>query len=302
MAILIMGGSTFVSRNIAEHFINENYEVDIFTRGIKSIPYSGYRKHIRGDRHNSEDLKQITESYEYVLDITAYTEYDIKLLINQLDTTLLKRYIFCSSGAVYLPSNDLITEDYPLGENHNWRKYGLDKLAAEQYLMNEYHNHKLPITIFRPTYLYGPNNVLYRESYFFDQLTEGNSIKLPNSKNKTQFIHIHDLCLIVQSMMKNDKCLGEAYNVTHESMYDFNEMLDVFERVTNKKAERIISDEEPSRRYFPYRDLTYTLSIKKLKEHGLHVPKFDLYEGLKQTYEWYKITQPKLHDPVMTNK
>ncbi|MCH4890981.1 NAD-dependent epimerase/dehydratase family protein [Acidaminobacter sp. JC074] len=301
MTILVLGGSTFVSRSIAEHFINENYQVDIFTRGIKEIPYSGYRNHIRGDRHKPEDLEQLVDKYDYVIDITAYTEMDVRLLLEHLDTSRLKRFIFCSSGAVYCPSKNLIKEDFPLGENHNWRKYGLDKLQAENYLMKAYEKDQLPLVIFRPTYLYGPENALYRESYFFDQLEAGRPIKVPNSQNRTQFIHIHDLCLIVSSMLKNDACIGQAYNVTHEHIYDFNDMLDVFEKVTGKHVERILTDEQPSRKYFPYRDVTYTLSIDKLKEHGLHVPKFDLYEGLKQTYEWYKKTNPKLHDPFMTD-
>jgi|LGVF01.2.fsa_nt_gb nucleoside-diphosphate-sugar epimerase len=297
MKILVMGGTEFVSRNVAEHFINENYVVDIFTRGHREVPYKGYRKHIIGDRHVVEDLKQL-DSYDYIVDISAYTKIDVELLTNTVDTTELKRYIFCSSGAVYKPNSHLITEADDVGENHNWRKYGLDKLEAEQYLESS----GLPYSIFRPTYIYGPNNNLYRESYFFDRLTTHQKVKYPNSSSETQFLHIHDLCLIIQSMLANKKSLNQAYNVTHDEVLDFKSILEVFEEVTGLVMEKecVNTNEQPiSRKYFPYRDVTYKLSIDKLRKHGLHVPKFDLLNGLKQTFKWYQETQPELSDKAM---
>lgn len=304
MNILVMGGTEFVSRGVVEHFVNLGYTVDIFTRGIKKTTYAGYRHQYIGDRHHAKSLKQLMHyQYEYIIDISAYTKEDVKLLLDAVDTTKLKRYVFCSSGAVYSPNSGLIKESDERGENSNWRKYGLDKLEAENYLLEAFKTDKLPVTIFRPTYLYGPNNNLYRESYFFDMLSNARPIPLPNSLNKTQFLHIHDLVLFVQSMLENDICIGQTYNVTHDHIYDFNQLIDVFEAVTKMGHHRILVDISvytTSRKYFPYRDVTYTLSTEKLKAHGLHVPQFDLYKGLEQTYKWYQNSQPKLSDPAMT--
>ncbi|MBI9012839.1 MAG: NAD-dependent epimerase/dehydratase family protein [Clostridiales bacterium] len=304
MNILIMGGTEFVSRSVAEHYIELNYTVDIFTRGKKEVPYTGYRHHHIGDRHNLKDLEQLKSfQYEYVIDISAYTKNDVSNLLETINTDNLKRYVFCSSGAVYAPNRNMITEEDEKGPNHNWLKYGLDKLEAETHLMEAFNKKALPVTIFRPTYIYGPNNNLYRESYFFDAITHNRPIPYPNSNNQTQFIHIHDLMLIIQSMLENDVCIGEAYNVTHEAVYDFESILDTFEHVTDITIDRIPVDTNTyniSRRYFPYRDVNYTLSIEKLKKHGLHVPKFDLKTGLKQTYKWYQQSYPKLSDKAMT--
>lgn len=301
MKILIMGGTEFVSRNIAEHFIHENYRVDLFTRGKRPISYEGYHTHHVGDRKIIEDLEKLKDiAYDYIIDISAYTKEDVKNLVEHINQSQLKRYIFCSSGAVYEPSDNMISETDARGENNNWLKYGMDKLEAENYLFEQY-DKGLPITIFRPTYIYGPHNNLYRESFFFDRISQNKTIFYPKSIHKNQFIHIHDLVLIIESFMASKKANGQAYNVTCESTYSFKSMLDVYKKVTHQKI--IIQEvdvEFPSRRYFPYRDVQYTLSIDKLREDNLHIPKFDLESGLKQTYMWYQKNQPNLHDPVMT--
>lgn len=300
MKILIMGGTGFISQCVAEHFINENYIVDIFTRGQRKVEITGYRNHIIGDRTSVEDLKQLTDDYHYVLDVTGYTGNDLELLCNQLNTTSLKRYILCSSGAVYKVSDEILDEQAKTGHNPFWNQYGLNKLDAENHLLKS----NLPATIVRPTYIYGPKNNLYRESYFFDRLKNNQPIKYPEGPFEIQFLHIHDFCMILSSIMASKKSIGEIYNVTHEEILTYGRMLDAFETVTGLTTERVPVPQEPSpaaRRYFPFRAVTYKLSISKLKEHGLHVPKFDIHKGLKQTYEWYKATKPQLHDRSMTD-
>lgn len=305
MNILIMGGTEFVSRSVAEHFINLNYRVDIFTRGNKNVAYEGYGIHHIGDRKIRDDLKVLSNyQYDYVIDISAYSKEDVSLLLDQVDTSCLKHYIFCSSGAVYIPKDIPMTEKDPIGSNDNWGLYGKNKLEAELYLQEIYQKHKLPISVVRPSYLYGPNNNLYRESYFFDVLLEEKTLPIPDSQHKTQFLHIHDFLLILQDLLGNSRCFGQVFNVTHDKIYDYNQMVDVFEKITSKSAKRLYIDttKHPvSRKYFPFRDITYTFTNDKLSAYGLHKPKFDLYQGLKQTYKWYLDFKPTLNDPAFSD-
>lgn len=303
MRILVMGGTEFVSRSISEYFISKNYIVDIFTRGEKEVTYSGVNIHHIGNRKSLESIYLLRDIlYDFVIDISAYTLEDVKLITSNIDTTNLKRYLFCSSGAVYEPSDEIMNEEFKRGKNHNWLQYGLDKLNAENYLFEIHKSKSFPMTIFRPTYLYGPNNNLYRESYFFDCISNNKKIPYPISSNKTQFIHIYDLVRMIESMMKNELSDGEAYNVTNETEYSFEEILDVFSKVTDRKVAAVpvnVTDFQVARTYFPYRDVIYLLSIEKLKRHNIYLPKYDLFEGLAQTYEWYKNNRPKLSDQNM---
>ena len=83
MNILVMGGSEFVSAYLAKHLIAKGHVVDIFTRGIRPIKYTGFRRHIKGDRKNIEDLKKgiSEEQYDYVFDISAYIKEDVEKIV-----------------------------------------------------------------------------------------------------------------------------------------------------------------------------------------------------------------------------
>jgi nucleoside-diphosphate-sugar epimerase len=76
MRLLVLGGSEFVSEAVSKHLISKGYIVDILTRGIKSLSYDGYNKHIKCDRKDSNNMKiQLNEElYDYIFDISAYTE------------------------------------------------------------------------------------------------------------------------------------------------------------------------------------------------------------------------------------
>lgn len=76
MKLLVLGGSEFVSEALSKYLISKGYSVDILTRGIKSLSYSGYNKHIKCDRKDINNMKsQLNdEAYDYVFDISAYTE------------------------------------------------------------------------------------------------------------------------------------------------------------------------------------------------------------------------------------
>lgn len=54
------------------------------------------------------------------------------------------------------------------------------------------------------------------------------------------------------------------------------------------------------RRFFPFRDVTYLLSIEKLKDDGLYIPKISLKEGLEKAYNWYCEEKLKVEDPKMS--
>ncbi len=302
--ILVMGGATFVSSSLAKYLIKQGYTVDILTRGLRSIDYNGFREHLICDRKLSREMQQVLKDrkYDFVFDISAYTEDDIKILMNSMETSLLKKYIFCSSGAVYKPSDVAVNESFERGENQNWGSYGMDKKAAEDLIMGS----ELPYIIFRPTYIYGENNNLYREVYFFDRILNSMAIPLPVGKNTiTQFIHIEDLIRVFESAMFIE-ATSKVYNVTNPEAITWADLISCCGEVVGKKPifKQIDINKvklEP-REYFPFRDVTYILDISKLIEDGLHTPTITLKNGLQRTYKWYKDNSPNVNDLRMMSK
>ncbi len=303
MKLLVLGGSEFVSEAVSKYLISKGYIVDILTRGIKSLGYDGYNKHIKCDRKDSNNMKiQLNEElYDYIFDISAYTEDDVKVALESINKEKLKKYIFCSSGAVYKPSDEIIAEDFTKEENPFWGQYGLDKKAAEDYIINSGINY----CILRPTYIYGEGNNLYRESYFFDRIVNKKIIQVPSGDEvRTQFLHIDDLVRIFESAMYSNES-NEIYNVTNDEIVTWKEYINICGEVIGELP--IIKEVHSSksiqqvRTYFPFRNTTYTLSIDKLKSSSLHVPKIGLKAGLEKTYRWYKENDIKLEDKKMIN-
>jgi nucleoside-diphosphate-sugar epimerase len=298
-----MGGTEFVSSSLAKYLISKGYIVDIFTRGIKTIRFNGVRNHFKGNRKSIEDLKTniSSERYDYVFDISAYTKEDVQNLITILNKENLKRYVFCSSGAVYIPSDMIVTEEFTRGENANWGAYGLDKKKAEDYLFELCEGEKFPVTVFRPTYIYGEGNNLYREIYLFDRITKGLDIPIPDGNVEAQFVYISDLVKIFESAIHTEQSVGQAYNVTHSELVTWQQLVETAMKVVNRKINIKIVDSEKIniREYFPFRNVTYLLDTKKAKEDGLYIPQIDLFEGLQLAYNWYCNAKSEVKDVKM---
>lgn len=305
MKALVMGGTEFVSSSLAKHLIAKGYIVDIFTRGIKTTQYSGVRKHLKGDRKFIEDIKAnlSNEKYDYVFDISAYTKDDVEKLITVLNKENLKRYVFCSSGAVYVPSDEFVSEEFIRGENTNWGSYGLDKKEAEDYLFALHDNERLPVTIFRPTYIYGAGNNLYRESYLFDRITKGMDIPIPNEYERTQFIYIDDLVKVFESAVHIEEAVGQAYNVTNSQVVTWQQLVETVMKVVNIEVNIKKVDNEKvnirDREFFPFRNVTYLLNTKKSEKDMLYMPQIDLYQGIEMAYKWYCDAEPEIKDARM---
>lgn len=131
--ILVTGGTTFVSKYVAEYFVESGYEVYALNRNTK--PQVPGVKLIEGDRHNLNGiLKNI--SFDVVADITAYNEKDITDFIKESGS--FEQYIMISSSAVY-PDNGAqpFLEESEKAVNKFWDAYGTDKIAAEKALLEE---------------------------------------------------------------------------------------------------------------------------------------------------------------------
>lgn len=289
MKILVMGGSSFVSKVIAMHGIQLGYEVDIFTRGNTPVDYDGIHKHIIGDRKNIHDLKVITDAYDYVMDITSYVKEDVEMLLSVLDTSKIKRYVMCSTGSVYIDLKPglTITEDHPRGLEKKYpNDYGYNKYLAEEYLFS----HDVPVTIFRPTYIYGEYNNIYRDAYLFESIKKGQIISLKDNCH-VQFIYVYDLAKVFYSCLDNSKSINKAYNLAHEEKINWTKWIQAGEKAMDRSVKiKRISDEEAFNdgQKFPFSNVDLFFDTQSLLNDGLHIPNTSLETGLKNAYKWYQ--------------
>ncbi len=279
MNILITGGTVFTSRYAAEYFSGKGHNVYVLNRG--SRPQSMGVTLIQRDRH---DLGDILKEYEFdaVLDITAYTKHDVETLVNSLGK--FDFYILISSSAVYpetLPQP--FNEDQKCGNNSYWGEYGINKLAAERYLLEKVPNSY----VLRPPYLYGEMNNLYREAYVFECAENDMPFCLPkDGRLPLQFFHINDLCRFIEILLETHP-KQQIFNVGNPQTVSAEQWVKLCYKVLKKIPELIYADKSvPQYEYFPFRDYAYKLDVSK--QQALLPDTKDLFEGLSRSYAWYK--------------
>ena len=277
--ILVTGGTTFVSRYVATYFQANNYEVYVLNRGtkkqIKNINL------ICADRSNLQDyLKQY--SFDAIIDVCAYNQEDIKNILEAVGE--FKDYIFISSSAVYPETNiQPFSENQNTGANKIWGKYGTDKIKAEEYLLS-----KVPSAyILRPPYLYGPMQNVYREPFVFECALKNRKFYIPNDgKMKLQFFHVNDLCKVIEQILENHP-KEHILNVGNKELVDINTFVELCYKVVGAPLEKVyITNHNNQRDYFSFYDYEYSLDVSR--QYELLEEQKDLFEGLKESYEWFK--------------
>lgn len=300
-SVLIMGGSDFIGKSLAKYFIRHKHKVDVLTTG--DVNYEGVNKHFSCDRKNLDELEKALKNneYTYIYDMTAFFKKEIEDLFKFVNRNTLKKYVVLSSSIVYKNSAKYITEDAEKEINPAYGKYGIEKVQAEHYVIES----DIPYIIIRPTHIYGPENNLYREIYFFDRIKQGKAIPVPIDKGEpalNQFIYIDDFVKVLYSLTKNDK-IREIYNVATPQNITWKKLIETCGEVMGK--EPIIKYVDSSkikvkeRSYFPFTNTSCVLEIEKLIDHELYIPNILLEKGLRKTYEWYLKKKPTMKDEEM---
>ena len=283
--ILVMGGTVFVSRYIAEYYVEKGYEVYVLNRNTKE--QSKGVKLIQADRHNiGKALQNI--HFDIVID-NAYTSHDVSLLLDALNDC--DDYILISSSAVYPEySPQPFKENTPLDVNKFWGQYGTDKMEAEKTLLERKPN----AYILRPPYLYGPMNNIYREAFVFDCALADRKFYLSKTgEMKLQFFHIHDLCRFIDILLKN-KPKQHIFNVGNKETVSIREWVELCYRIVGKTVEFVnVYENIEQRNYFSFYDYEYYLDVSK--QYSLMKEVKPLSEGLKESFEWYKYNGDKVN-------
>ena len=276
--ILVTGGTTFVSRYVAEYYVNKGDKVFVLNRNSK--PQSHGVTLIEADRKNLGDTLK-GYKFDIVLDITAYTENDINSLLNALES--FKEYIMISSSAVYpeyLPQP--FTEETETGKNKIWGKYGTDKIDAEKALLSRVPN----AYILRPPYLYGPMNNVYREAFVFECALQKRKFFIPkNGDMNLQFFHIDDLCRFIDIIIK-EKPMQHIFNVGNKNTVTVKKWVELCYEAASENLNLVsVSKDIEQRKYFPFYDYEYYLDVSK--QYELMPETKTLAQGLKESFEWY---------------
>lgn len=278
MNILVTGGTVFVSRYTAKYFAERGHNVYVLNRG--SRPQEKGVRLIKADRHNLEDVLK-KYSFDLVLDITAYSEEDVKALLEGLGD--FGSYIFLSSSAVYPETaQQPFSENTKTGLNSVWGDYGINKIAAEKYLLKNIPD----VYIIRPPYLYGEMNNLYREAFVFDCAEQDREFYLPKNGEMTlQFFDVEDLCRLME-LTAEKQPEAHIINAGNTRSVDIKRWVTSCYSLFGKQPIFKYADAAvPQRSYFPFYDYEYSLDVTV---QNTIIPKLKPMEkALEESLNWY---------------
>lgn len=285
MRILVMGGTRFIGVYLTRQLVAQGHEVVLFNRGKKPAPVAGLQT-IIGDRTDADTLKSklVGESFDAIFDNNGREQSDTQPLV-ELFGDKVKHFVYVSSAGVYLKSDQMphIEGD---AVDPNSRHKG--KFETEAYLQAQ----GVPFTSVRPVYIYGPQNYNPLESWFFHRIVRGRPVPIPgNGMHLTQLGHVQDLAEAMVAILGNDTAIGQIYNISGEKAVTFDGLARACAQAAGQDpADLKIVHYDPKAfdfgkaKAFPMRVQHFFTAIDKAQAELGWTPKFDLVNGLKDSF------------------
>jgi len=234
MKILFIGGTGLISSACSELAIARGHELFILNRSSSTKhPLPENVTLLKGDIHADEaDLTTLLAGHRFdaVVDWVAFTPEDIERDI-RLFQNMTGQFVFISSASVYQnpPQHYLIKETTPL-INPYW-KYSQDKIACEERLMREYHDHGFPVTIIRPSLTYGPSQIplvgaSWQHPYtVIDRMKHGHKVIVPGDGTSLWVLTWNaDFAKGLIGLLGNAKAIGEAFHITSDEVLSWDQI------------------------------------------------------------------------------
>ncbi len=246
MNVLILGGTRFVGRHIADALTARGHVVTLFNRGRSNPQAHVELEQIRGDR--TADLGRIGErKWDAVIDTSGYTP-DVVERSARYFANRAHRYLFVSTISVYDESqNNGPDEDAPLHvlprdadpTEFNAEYYGALKALCEAVVRSTFRHRA---SIVRPGLVAGPYDPTDRFTYWPVRVDAGGEILAPVSPSEpVQYIDVRDLAAFCVHLLECDD--GGTYNcVIPRDTLMFGDLFDACVRVSASDAKFIWAD------------------------------------------------------------
>jgi nucleoside-diphosphate-sugar epimerase len=220
MRILVIGGTLFIGRATTLRLVRRGHDVTVLHRR----DHHDLGPEVRNLRIDRSDLPAVVRAlgegrFDAVFDF-AY-DWEKGTSASHVEAAArgcgdgLHRYVFMSSIAAYGPGLDHLESD-PLVPDDFPNPYALHKASSERALLRMRAASGFPVTTFRPPFVHGPRQPLYREQFFWDRLRDGRPIILPDGGDAPiQWVFVSDLAEACVRAIEVSEAAGEAFNLAH---------------------------------------------------------------------------------------
>lgn len=242
MNILLLGGTRFVGRHIAEAALRRGYTVSTFTRGTNPLPGT---LSLVGDRQKG-DLKALEgRTWDAVVDVNGYLPREVREAIAVLKDRV-GCYAFISTVSVYRESSEPLDETSPLQtlanppvEEVTGETYGGLKVLCELEVEQAFGSHGFVV---RPHLVVGPHDPTDRFTYWPRRFAGGGRVLVPGQPEHTlQYVDARDLGAFV--VLGLEKGLSGAYNAAATPV-SWGSLVEACRQGVPTPAEAVWADEQ----------------------------------------------------------
>jgi len=307
--VLVTGAGGFVGSHLVEDLVEVGAKVRAFVhynsrndwgmleqldkRILREIEV------VAGDIRDADTVRKIVNGYEVVYHLAAligipysyHSPQDVvdtniggtlNILLAALDSDV-ERVIHTSTSEVYGTAKYVpMDEKHPLNPQS---PYAASKVGADQLALSFYRSFGLPVGIIRPFNIYGPRQSARAViPAIIIQALKGNRIHIGSSYPTRDLTFVKDSSSGFVSFAKSKKTIGEVVNLGSGYEISVEKIVDVIEKITNKKL-KVVIDKKRIRPKKSEVDRLFSNS-KKAEKLFDWKPKTRLEDGLRETILW----------------
>lgn len=301
MNVLVLGGNRYIGLHLVFELARRGHDVTVANSHPVPLP-DGVRR-LHADRRVPGELRAVLEphadDFDVVFDNTAYEVADLEPLV-ELFRGRVRQFVFTSSTAVYRRSFVLpileSSRTHDPGDDDPRKAYGVGKVRCERYLAAEHERDGFPATSLRVGHTLGPMSPLAsREPSFFARLEQGRPILIPGDGfPAVQLVHVQDVARLMASLVGNDRCAGQVYNVNGREVTSILGCVRLMARAVGVEPAVVHVPLEVARTMHP--PLVHWgealvggafFSIDKALRDLDWQPSFGLEDGYRDSYRWF---------------
>ncbi len=221
MQLLVIGGTRFLGRALAEDALARGHDVTLFNRGQTNPELFPEFERITGDRDGGLAALE-GRSWDAVVDTCGYFPRIVRASAEALRDAV-GTYVFISTISVYADLSKRVDESSPLGTIEDetveefgpeFENYGPLKALCEQAVQDVYGERAL---IIRPGFIVGPHDPTDRFTYWPVRIAHGGPMLAPGPPDRPfQFIDVRDLAGWIVRMA--DEGRSGVFNATNEGV------------------------------------------------------------------------------------
>jgi UDP-glucose 4-epimerase len=314
LKILITGGLGFIGSSIAQRLVSEGAHVTIYDACLD--PYGWNFANIkeikddvqvvRADVRNADELDKYVRNKDIIFHLAAQVGREISMTNPALDIDIncngtLNLIKSCASSAnggkvIYAGSRGQIGEPVylPVDENHPTEPtdmYGINKLAAEKYLLLWGKVYGFPVTSLRLNNVYGPRCQMQNGYYgilnwFIKKAMLGEDIPVYGDGSQTRdYVYIDDVVEAFVQVALSPKTNGQSYFVGSAQETVFLDMVKAVITAVGK-GRYVHVPFPPQRESIDIK--RFVATYEKLKSTLGWQPKISFQQGLSRTVAFYQ--------------